>query len=127
MRSIWKTVLAGVAGMGIGVIGTQVYAQQTKPLPAYIIAEQEILDPAAAQQYRAGVGPTLAAAGAHTLVSGGKTDPIDGAPPKRIAVIAFDSAAAARAWHDGPSRMALEPLQNKAMNERAFIVEGVAP
>ena len=127
MRSIWTVLFAGVVGVGFGIIGTQVYAQQTKPLPAYIIAEQEILDPAAAQQYRTGVGPTLTAAGAHTLVSGGKTDVIDGAPPKRIVVIAFESAAAARAWHDSPNRMALEPLQNKAMSERAFIVEGVAP
>ena len=70
--------------------------------------------------------PTLKPFNAKVLVRGGKTDVIGGDPPKRIVIFAFESTAVARNWVNSAAHKACQPLQEKAMRERAYIVEGLA-
>ena len=61
------------------------------------------------------------------LVRGGKVQAVEGEAPKRIVVIAFDSAEKAREWEDSPTYGAIKPIRQSSAKSRIFIVEGVAP
>jgi uncharacterized protein (DUF1330 family) len=61
------------------------------------------------------------------LVIGGKTQSLEGEPPKTIVVIAFDSAEKARDWYDSPAYEAIRPIRQRSAKSRVFIAEGVAP
>ena len=81
-----------------------IHAQEAKTPPAYLIAETEVTDRAAFQKYAEKVPETLALfrGGFHYVVRGGKTQPLEGQPPKGIVVIAFDSTEKALAWYNSP-------------------------
>ena len=76
--------------------------------------------------YAAGVPATIAKYGGRSLVRGGKTQPLEGEPPKTIVVLAFDSAEAARKWYDSPEYSAIKPIRLRSAKARGFIVEGVS-
>lgn len=128
MKTNHKLALAVLAGVSIGVAGARtIHAQQVKAPPAYVIAEVDVTDPAAMQKYAEKVPETLAPFEHHYVVRGGKTQSLEGEPPKRIVVTAFDSADQARAWYDSPAYAAIKPIRQSAAKSRIFIVEGLAP
>ena len=69
-----------------------VHAQEAKTPPAYLIAETDVTDRAAFQKYAEKVPETLAPfrGSFHYVVRGGKTQALEGQPPKSIVVLAFD-------------------------------------
>jgi uncharacterized protein (DUF1330 family) len=128
MKTNHKLALAVLAGVSIGAAGARtIHAQQVKVPPAYIVAEVDVTDPATMQKYGEKVPETLAPFEYHYVVRGGKTQSLEGEPPKRIVVIAFDSAEKARAWYDSPAYAAIKPIRQSAAKSRIFIAEGVAP
>ena len=128
MRTNHKLALAVLAGVSIGVAGVKaIHAQQVKTPPAYVIAEVDVTDPTTLQKYAEKVPETLAPFNSHYLVRGGKTQALEGEAPKRIVVIAFDSAEKARGWYDSPAYEAIKPIRQSSAKSRIFIVEGVAP
>ena len=72
--------------------------QDGKTSPAYIVAEQDIINRDALQKFGACVGPTLAPFKAKVLVRGGKTNVVQRDPPKRIVIFQFESVAVAQNW-----------------------------
>ncbi len=128
MKTNLKLALAVLAGVSIGAAGARtIHAQQVKAPPAYVIAEVDVTDPATMQKYGEKVPETLAPFEHHYVVRGGKTQSLEGEPPKRIVVIAFDSAEKARAWYDSPAYDAIKPLRQSSAKSRMFIAEGLAP
>jgi uncharacterized protein (DUF1330 family) len=128
MKTNHKLTLAVLAGVAIGVAGARViHAQQVKVAPAYVIAEVDVTDPATFQKYAEKVPETLAPFNGRYLVRNGKIQALEGDAPKRMAVIAFDSAEKARAWDDSPAYAAIKPIRQSSAKSRRFIVEGVAP
>jgi uncharacterized protein (DUF1330 family) len=128
MKTNHKLVLALLAGVAIGVTGaTVIHAQQVKSPPVYVISEVEVTDPVTFQKYAEKAPATIAASGGHFLVRGGKTEAYEGDPPKRIVVIAFDSAEQARGWYYSPAYEAIKPIRHSSAKTRGFTVEGVAP
>jgi uncharacterized protein (DUF1330 family) len=130
MKTNHKLTLAVLAGVSIGVAGAKaIHAQQVKVPPAYVIAEVAVTDPnpTTLQKYAEKVPETLAPFNHHYLVRGGKTQALEGEPPKGIVVIAFDSAERAREWYDSPAYEAIKPIRQSATKSRIFIAEGVAP
>lgn len=130
MRSSYKLLIGVVAGVLVGAAGNNViHGGQVKTPPAYVVSEVDaITDPMAIKEYAAKAPETLAPFNGHFIVRGGKTESLDGdAPPKGIVVLAFDSAAQARAWYDSPAYAAIRPIRQAASKGRMFIVEGVAP
>ena len=119
-------VSALVGAVTLIAVTQRLYAQESKSLPSYIVVEQEVLDAEAVKKFSACVGPTLKPFNAKVLVRGGKTDVIEGDAPKRIVIFVFESAAVARNWVNSAAHKACQPLQEKAMRERAYIVEGLA-
>ena len=128
MKTNHKLALAVLAGASIGVAGARtIHAQQVKAPPAYVIAEVDVTDPATMQKYGEKVPETLAPFEHHYVVRGGKTQSLEGEPPKRIIVTAFDSADQARAWYDSPAYAAIKPIRQSAAKSRIFIAEGLSP
>jgi uncharacterized protein (DUF1330 family) len=128
MKTNHKLTLAVLAGVSIGVAGAKaVLAQEAKVPPAYVIAEVDVTEPATFPKYAQKVPETLAPFNGHYIVRGGKTQPLEGEPPKRFVVIAFDSAEKARGWYDSPAYEAIKPIRQSSAKTRLFIVEGVAP
>jgi uncharacterized protein (DUF1330 family) len=128
MKSNHKLVVAVLAGISIGVAGAHaIRAQQAKPAPGYVIAEVDVTDPGTFKKYAEKVPPTVAAFDGHYLVRGGKIQAVEGEAPKRITVIAFESAEKAHAWEFSPAYEAIKPIRQNSAKSRIFIVEGVAP
>jgi uncharacterized protein (DUF1330 family) len=49
---------------------------------------------------------------------------LEGEPPKRIIVTAFQSTADAQRWYASPEYSALRAIRQRAAKARGFIVEG---
>lgn len=122
--------LAVLAGISIGAASVMVvHSQEAKTPPAYLIAEIEVTDRAAFQKYAEKVPDTLAPfrGSFHYVVRGGKTQALEGQPPKSIVVIAFDSTEKALAWYNSPAYEALKPIRQGASTSRLFTAEGLPP
>ena len=130
MRKVFIWVLMVAVGIAIGAVGNQgikvLSAQGTTP-PGYVIEEIDVHDLDTFKTYVAQVPATLAPFKGRYLVRAGKTESLQGQPPKGIVLIAFDSMATARQWYESPSYQAILPIRQRSATARAFIVEGVAP
>jgi uncharacterized protein (DUF1330 family) len=133
MNTNRNLALAVLAGIWIGAMGVlAIHAQEAKTLPAppaYLIAETEVTDRAAFQKYAEKVPETLApfSGNFHYVVRGGKTQALEGQPPKSIVVIAFDSTDKALAWYNSPAYEAIRPIRQGASVSRIFMAEGLPP
>jgi uncharacterized protein (DUF1330 family) len=133
MNTNRNLALAVLAGISIGAMGVMaIHAQEAKTLPAppaYLIAETEVTYRAAFQKYAEKVPETLApfSGSFHYVVRGGKTQALEGQPPKSIVVIAFDSTDKALAWYNSPAYEAIRPIRQGASVSRIFMAEGLPP
>jgi len=130
MNKNGKLALAVLAGISIGAVSVMaIHAQEAKTPPAYLIAETEVTDRTAFQKYAEKVPETLApfSGSFHYVVRGGKTQVLEGQPPKGIVVIAFDSTEKAFAWYNSPAYEAIKPIRQGASVSRMFMAEGLPP
>lgn len=68
-------------------------------MPAYLMVDVEVTDPAGYEGYKKAVEPTIAAHGGRYLVRGGQVEVLEGGwVPHRLVIVEFPSAQAARAW-----------------------------
>ena len=96
-------------------------------MSAYVIAEIEVVDPAAYEEYRKQVPAVIAKYGGKFLVRGGKIEPREGGwTPKRIVVVEFASMAQAQKFYDSPDYAPLIKLRQKASKGKLILVEGAA-
>jgi uncharacterized protein (DUF1330 family) len=94
-------------------------------MSAYVVAEIEVVDPAAYEDYRKQVPAVVARFGGRFIVRGGKIDPREGGwTPKRIVVVEFPSLAQAQKWYDSPDYAPLIKLRQKASKGKVILVEG---
>ena len=95
-------------------------------MAAYFVAELEITNPAAMEPYRAEVPATIAQYGGRYLARGGATELVEAGPePKRIVIVEFADAAAAKRWYHSPEYQKILPLRLANSTSRAFVVDGV--
>jgi uncharacterized protein (DUF1330 family) len=96
-------------------------------MSAYVIAEIEVVDPAAYEEYRKQVPAVIAKYGGKFLVRGGKIEPREGGwTPKRIVVVEFPSMAQAQKFYDSADYAPLIKLRQKASKGKLILVEGAA-
>jgi uncharacterized protein (DUF1330 family) len=120
-------MLALVAGVVIGAVASRSVGAQKPPM-GYVIGEIfEVSNQQDYSSYGASLPATLAKYGGRFLVRGGKTQSLEGEPPKRIVVIAFDTPDGAARWYASPEYSAIRPIRQRAAKARVFIVEGVTP
>ena len=130
MNTKGNVALAVLAGISIGALSVMaIHAQETKATPAYLIAETEVTDRAAFQKYAEKVPETLVPfrGSFHYVVRGGKTQALEGQPPKSIVVLAFDSTEKALAWYNSPAYEAIKPIRQRASVGRLYLAEGLPP
>jgi uncharacterized protein (DUF1330 family) len=124
-----KLALAILIGISIGAAGgVVIHAQQAKtPPPAYLIAEVEVTDRAEFQEYSDQVEETMAPFEGHYhyVVRTATAQALEGEPPKRIVVIAFDSEETALRWYRSRAYQKIKPLRLGASISRLYLAEGL--
>ncbi len=96
-------------------------------MPAYAIAEVDVIDAAAYEEYRKLVPATIAKYGGKYLVRGGATEVKEGEwRPKRLVVLEFASMDQARKWYHSPEYAPALALRLKAARSKVLLVEGAA-
>lgn len=96
-------------------------------MAGYVIAEVEVTDPAAYEEYRKLVPATIAKYGGKYLVRGGAVESKEGGwQPNRLVVLEFASLEQARKWYHSPEYAPVLALRLKAARSKAVLVEGAA-
>lgn len=95
-------------------------------MPAYVIVEVDVTDPARYDEYKRLSGPAVEAAGGRFIVRGGESVVLEGGPePKRIVVLEFADLDAARRWYDSDLYREARAVREGAARGRFIAVEGV--
>jgi uncharacterized protein (DUF1330 family) len=95
-------------------------------MPAYVIANVDVHDPARYDEYRRGVPDSIAAHGGRYLARGGECQVMEGAwQPRRLVIVEFPTAAAARGWWESPEYASLKALRQATTNTELVILEGL--
>jgi uncharacterized protein (DUF1330 family) len=128
MKTNYKVAIALVAGAAIGGAAIQGLHAQVKP-PAYLVIPILKINDAAA--FKAGVidkvmAADLTAAGGHYVIRSQNFTSLDGNPPERLVIIAFDSVEKAQAFENTAAQKEINAARMKTTNSLSFIVEGFA-
>jgi uncharacterized protein (DUF1330 family) len=95
-------------------------------MPAYVIAEVEITNPAGYKEYAAVVPGTIAQYGGKFLHRGGPAHVLEGDWPQlRRVLIEFPSVEAARAWFNSPEYEKPKAMRQANSKGRLMLLEGV--
>jgi len=129
MKIHYALAAATIAGFGLGAIAIDRLHAQAKP-PVYVVID--ISDITDAEGFKA-VGQRSNAAGAAVFKEQGgryiartqNITALDGTPPKRMIIIAFDSVDKAQAWNNSPAQKEVNAIRGKTTKSRSFIVEGM--
>lgn len=124
MKPISKLVITLLAGGGLGFLAATALQAQSKPL-AFVIEENDVINDGFFKEYASKVPPTIAAFGGEYVVRGGRAVSFLGEPPKRILILKFENLERAEAWYHSAAYQELQPLREKAMKKRSFVVEGL--
>ncbi len=94
-------------------------------MPAYVIADVQVTDPAGYEPYRPLAAASIARFGGRFLVRGGKADLFEGTPePERMVVIEFPDADTARRWYNSAEYQAALKIRKATSRGRVMLVEG---
>ena len=68
---------------------------------------------------------SLSAAGGRYVIRSQSVTALDGAPPQRFVLIAFDSAEKALAWNNSAATREVTAVRIKTTDSQSFLVEGL--
>jgi len=115
------TLLAGVA---IGATAVGGLHAQGKPGAYAVVDIAEITDPDTFKTLLPKAGPAMNAFGGQFVARTEKITAVQGTPPKRFVIIAFDSVDKAKAWSESPAQKEVDAIRDKSTKSREFIVDG---
>lgn len=94
-------------------------------MPAYIIVDIDIVDPAGYEQYKNLAGATVEKYGGKYIVRGGKSEVLEGDwRPKRIVILRFDSIARAKEWLNCEEYREPRKMRHRTARTNMIVVEG---
>lgn len=98
-------------------------------MPAYVLVEIAVSDPAAYEKYKALAEASVTAHGGRYLVRGGRREQLEGSrTPARLVLLEFASMERARAWWSSPEYEAARPLRLASTSGTEMILlEGYTP
>jgi uncharacterized protein (DUF1330 family) len=97
-------------------------------VPAYVVGDINITDPAAFRAHVPVALATVARYGGHVIAGGGKLELLDGGPmPERIVIIEFPDAETARRWYRSDEYQAALKVRLATSQGRVFLIDGVEP
>ena len=95
-------------------------------MAAYVIAEIEIIDAQAFEDYRREVPPTLVRYGGRFVVRGGQSETLEGTwQPKRLVVLEFPDRAAAKAWWSSQEYAGPKTVRQRSARTELLVIDGV--
>jgi uncharacterized protein (DUF1330 family) len=95
-------------------------------MPAYVIADIEVIDQGLYEQYRQGVPATIAAHGGRYLARGGETEVLEGSwSPKRCVILEFPDMERFRAWWSSPEYAPLRAIRQRAAKSHLVVTQGL--
>jgi uncharacterized protein (DUF1330 family) len=127
MKVNFKQALTLLAGVALGGAVIQSIHAQAKPPTYVVVAIRKIND---ADGFKAGVvdkaaPAVLAAAGGRYVVRTQTITSLDGPPPQRFILIAFDSVEKAQAWHNSAAQKDVDAARMKTTDSLSFMVDGM--
>lgn len=97
-------------------------------MPAYVIIEVDVFDPAQFERYKELAPPTIAAYGGRYLARGGLAALLAGdVEPQRTVILEFPTLARAREWERSAEYAPAKAIRQRAARVRMVAVEGVEP
>jgi uncharacterized protein (DUF1330 family) len=94
-------------------------------MTAYLIANVDVHDPAAYEDYRSRTGAIVERHGGEFIVRGGKVHMLEGEPwAHRLVIIQFADLAAAQGFYHSPEYQEIIPLRTLVSDGALLIVEG---
>ena len=97
-------------------------------MPAYVISDVEIRDPALMERYRALAQASIAHYGGRYIACGGTVEPIEGDwRPQTIIIVEFPSMERAREWYRSPEYAEALKVRGTALDRRLIFVDGALP
>lgn len=122
-RAIYAASLLGA--MIAGALGNHVLHAQAKA-PAYVIGEIDIRDEAPFdKEYVPPAAKAVVDGGGKYIVRGGKSLSLYGEPPKRIAIMAFESLEKAEATFKSAAYVDAKKIGDKYAGFRIYAIEGL--
>ena len=95
-------------------------------MPAYVIADVEVLDTTGYEEYRQKVPATITAYGGRYLARGGATEVLEGSwSPKRCVILEFPDMERFRAWWDSPEYVPLRRLRERTTRSHLVVTKGL--
>ena len=95
-------------------------------MKGYMVAQLDVEDAGAFEDYRNKVPAVIARFGGRYLIRGGAVSPLEGHWPfSRLVVIEFDSVEAVRTFYHSPEYQEILPLRLATAKGAVAIVEGV--
>lgn len=127
MKTGVSILISVAAGFAVGAAAVQALHAQGKP-PAFVVGEidirnVELLD----KEYVPAASKVIRDGGGKYIVVGGKSVSFYGEPPKRIAIMAFESLEKAEATFKSAAYKEIKAVGDKYASFRIYAVEGVAP
>ena len=116
--------MAMLAGVAIGAAVVNGLNAQGQPGAYAVVDISEITDQNTFGQILPKALPASDAFGGKYIIRTGKTTALDGTPPQRFVVIAFDSVEKAKAWDSSPAQKEVNDLRKKSTKSRVFIADG---
>ena len=94
-------------------------------MSAYLIANVDVHDTHAYEDYRSRTGAIVARHGGRFIVRGGSVHMLEGeAWAHRLVIIEFPDLAAAKGFYDSPEYQEIIPLRTRVSDGALLIVEG---
>lgn len=95
-------------------------------MPAYLVVEVTVNDPATYERYKEMTPPTIAQYGGRYLARGGQTEVLEGDwRPTRLVILEFSSVERARAWWNSPEYAPAKALRQSCADTDMVLLEGV--
>jgi uncharacterized protein (DUF1330 family) len=117
--------LAMFAGAVFGAVAVSGLNAQNKAPGAYAVIDiSEITNPDLFKTLLSKAEAPVTAGGGKFIIRTEKITAIDGVPPKRFVVIAFDSIEKAKAWDSLPAQKEIDDMRSKSAKARSFYVDG---
>ena len=125
MKTHYTVALAMLSGIGIGAIAVQALHAQAKP-PVYTVTEIDVTNvDAYLKEYVPLVQPIVKKGGSKLLAASLKVTALEGTPPKRVAINAWDSLEQAKALYNSAEYKEAQKIGLKYAKFRRYAVEGL--
>ncbi len=97
-------------------------------MTAYLIADVDVTDPTAFEEYKREVPATEAPYGGKYLGRGGLTKVLEGDwQPHRLVIVEFPDMDSLMAWYDSPGYARLKAIRQRCATTRIVALEGLQP